>query len=485
MAWQGGTSTSGGSVPSGPAGGDLTGTYPNPSLEHSLKALASTGLHDGGTLSINADTTKFDVAAGTGAHVDTTTDVENPVVTEVTFGPFVAVTPTFLATHPVTYIMVDSAGALVQLSAQPTPSQRRDNIALGVVVHSDNAVVNLVNNLPALATSTHASLFDFAEAVGLFNGEGNAVSPNGSNLAIDKSSGRLFSMGAAFTANPKAPNRLTIPAAAAATFRYRNQDGTEDGDVALIDPTTYDNGGVTTAVPGANNATIQRIYIFPSGALRVQRGQTVYSHLSDAIDAIGSGSPIVETNIKENGLLLAAVALKKGTVNLSDTDDCRFFQASRMGDLLGAGSSAVGTMQDAYDNSVVPQITTDATRGALTVQRGSAADTDSVVTVRNGAGGVVYTVDAVGNVTVSKSSDAGLIIDPDSPDYGWRDLKGEIIERWQRGESAGYIELALLVTRSAVIGTVYRARLQGLALRTRDVEPTTRLPHRNRFTVAR
>lgn len=43
-------------------------------------------------------------------------------------------------------------------------------------------------------------------------------------------------------------------------------------------------------------------------------------------------------------------------------------------------------LQDAYDNSTDPEIVTDATRGALTLKRGSTLDSDAVLEVQNGAG---------------------------------------------------------------------------------------------------
>jgi hypothetical protein len=44
------------------------------------------------------------------------------------------------------------------------------------------------------------------------------------------------------------------------------------------------------------------------------------------------------------------------------------------------------SLQNVYDNSTDPEIVTDATRGALTLKRGSTLDSDSVLEIQNGAG---------------------------------------------------------------------------------------------------
>lgn len=54
------------------------------------------------------------------------------------------------------------------------------------------------------------------------------------------------------------------------------------------------------------------------------------------------------------------------------------------------------TLQDAYDQSTSPEILTDATREALTIQRGSTADTDLLLELKNGAGSTIGSIDAIG-----------------------------------------------------------------------------------------
>jgi len=51
------------------------------------------------------------------------------------------------------------------------------------------------------------------------------------------------------------------------------------------------------------------------------------------------------------------------------------------------------TVQDIYDNSTTPELLTDATRGALTVKRGSASDTDNILEWQNWSWDTTFSVD--------------------------------------------------------------------------------------------
>lgn len=63
-------------------------------------------------------------------------------------------------------------------------------------------------------------------------------------------------------------------------------------------------------------------------------------------------------------------------------------------------SEKASNLQSAYNNSVTPQITTSTALGAVTLRRGSAADTDNVLVVQNGAGSDTFTVKGDGNTAV-------------------------------------------------------------------------------------
>ena len=65
-------------------------------------------------------------------------------------------------------------------------------------------------------------------------------------------------------------------------------------------------------------------------------------------------------------------------------------------------------LQSAYNSSMNPEIVTDATLGAVTVKRGSAADTDNVLETKNGAGSNTFEVTGAGKVTGTDFNDVAL-----------------------------------------------------------------------------
>jgi len=105
----------------------------------------------------------------------------------------------------------------------------------------------------------------------------------------------------------------------------------------------------------------------------------------------GGGNP----NLLTTGILtLNADQLKLTLANTTGS-------ASKLLAVTGAGKVVeidviAPTMQETYDNSSDPEILTDATRGALTLKRGSTLDSDNVLEVLNGAGTTTWAVSGDG-----------------------------------------------------------------------------------------
>lgn len=355
----------------------------------------STGLMTGGVPAINGDTTKFDVTAGSARVVDNTTDPLNPVVSKFTWTAFTAETVDNIGSQLVTYLSINSSGVLIQRASLPTATQRRTDVFLGVLVHTNQTILNAINDIPTVGIDIGAQLEDVIQsAIGFINISGNEITANGANLSIDKALGKIFKPGVNFATDNTSPHTKTLTAMPLATFRYRTQDGTEGSDVTLVDPANYDVGGTVTAIAGSNNqATIQRINVFSSNIIRTQYGQTIYSNIAAAIESFTPDVFVTETNIGENGLLLGYLIVRKGATDLSDAGDARFVPAG------AAATSASGAdVQGVYNNSVDPELSTTLANGAWSVKIGEGVDTDAVYEGLNKAGTVTFEVLGNGNM---------------------------------------------------------------------------------------
>lgn len=359
---------------------------------------SSTGIIKFGGLGISTDTTKFFVGEIIAWFIDNTTNLEVPTKVLRVFPESDNNIVTNLTTQNVTYVAIDIDGNIIESGIPFQPELQRDIIPLGVIVHSNRVIVNAVNNQPVVAISPLNQLSDLMESIGFFNISGNVFFPDGGNLKIAKSSGNVFKQGINFLNDNKDPHTLLLPDLKTPLFRYRLRNGTEYVNTDVVDPNNWDNLGTLTAMTGTR-WSIQRIYVFQSNLVRFQYGQATYASQSEALQSITSESFTVEQNIAENGLFRGLLVIRRNATDLADPTRALFIEVSKFGGLTGLGSLGTTNLQQAYLNSVTPQIVTDVTLGALALKRGTAADTDNVLEIENGIGTITAKVDGNGKIT--------------------------------------------------------------------------------------
>jgi hypothetical protein len=388
-----------------------------------FKDALSTGILQGGELevgSVGVDT--FTIRAGDGLIVDNYTPVypAPPNITAVNWTDKENIVVTNIATQIITFVSIDSGGNVIQRSNHPTNEQRRDEIFLGVIVHVDKVNVNTVNQETITTSQPVQQLRDLAFAIGFFNVSGNVFvaslvetpAASGNFLGFYRTTGKLYYSGANYDISRKNPDVKTFSPDyfinadnAGNGFQYRLQEGTNRigspyGEKA-IDPDIWDDGTPATfATVSPNKWTIQTIYMFISGDIKLQPGQKEYNSLALAKTGLkeDQGTFVKEPSMEANGLIRGWIIVKQGASDLNDPSEALFVEAERFGSSAGAGGTSVSNLQNAYDNSNNPEITTDSTRGAVSIKRGSAADTDDVVEVLNGAGTKNFAVDGNGDV---------------------------------------------------------------------------------------
>lgn len=302
----------------------------------------STGVLDGGILSINAgDTTKFDVTATSIGYTDYDANPFAPTRAIVQYGPSVGnVVPSLAAIA--TYIgILMPAGTIVTQTSPFTRAQTRTIATLGAVI-SNGANLIAVNNLPTVMRAGINQVQDLIAAIGPMNLSGNVFSAASTDLTVNKSSGVVFKQGANFAVNENDPHNLSLPALLGASFNYRISTGAQFSTTTSVDPNNYESPlGTVSPIPGANRFTIQRIYIFTSNLIRIQYGQFWYGTMAEAEAALSTEAFVTETNIAENGILLCYLVVRDGTTNLSNSADAKFIAASKFGGPVGTGGTAI------------------------------------------------------------------------------------------------------------------------------------------------
>ena len=384
-----------------------------PDGKHLLNTL-STGLHNGGVMS-TASATTIDITAGNGLMVDSHTDPDNPTETDIAWTAFSGVAIANMG-NGFTHIYITSAGAVLQSIIEPTATLRRDDIYLGKILHWDGATIAVTSNQPDVGIDLGGQSHDFWRGIGPVILSGNRISANGVNLSIDKSAGDFHQSGVGFTTLKESPNIINIPLNTVINMGIVDRNGL----IALSDfiiPGNYDNAGTVTAIPGsANRATNQRVYLFNSGNVECQYGQTFYSNLAAAQAAIATEVHIVEDVARTNGVLIAIISLRSGATDLSLATDAQIFNASKFGEVsIGAAGAATTDLQSAYNNSLTPEIIVDATRGALTIQDNATPIAAALFEVKDNNPTTIFSVDVDGidatNITATGTVTGGSITD--------------------------------------------------------------------------
>jgi len=386
--------------------------------EEVLESL-STGVTAPITLSINGgDTTKFDISIVDGHIVNRELDTYVTIAYAGSTGNSVS------AVNGVTYIFIDKLGAVVKQTTAPTPSDLREMIYLGRAIAIAGIVVQVLAE-PIPIENVASAVSDLAKSIRIFNASGNLVTSNGSNMNLDKSLGYLYSYGSNYATDRNNPSLVTVAASTISSFAYITQAaGSTEAATTAIDATYYDASGTKTLITGAGKqATVQRIFLFPSGAIRIAYGQTVYPTLAEAIQGTTSETFIDNPNIFGNGILIGMIALRKNTTDLSNSTQARFLVASRFGEgSVGAAGQSVSSLQDAYSNSSVGEVVLDSTLGAVKVRDNGTPIGANLFEVTDNSGSTKSLEVKIDSVDVSSTLNMKEISTPSTPASGYKSI---------------------------------------------------------------
>lgn len=329
------------SLPPGEVQTSYTGVFldgSNDAIKDTLNDVEDLMLHTGIrkdlTLTINADNTKFDVAAGEAIIVNRDPIPTNSTVTRINFPQTLAITDPNL-TEALSHVYMSSTGTLTVETDPPTLSDISDRIYLGSLLHISSVIVSIVPN-PIIAHGTSNTEIIELVAGGGTTLSGAIVTANGANLTLDISVGLLRQYGRAFGVDANRPNEIETPVQApipAGNFFKAYIDGTGDliqeNGTNLLDPTQFNEDGLGTLETVANNQfTIIRVfYAGVTNDVILYFGTEEFSTLSAArvapeltwVEHPGTRdiSPIAKIIIREDVTDLAS-AIAGGTAEIQE-----------------------------------------------------------------------------------------------------------------------------------------------------------------------
>lgn len=305
----------------------------------------TSGIYTGGLLYIDlGDDTKFNITAGSGVIVDNYTSVDRPIITGVQWDNISLVTPTYIADNFTSYVAIDKGGNVVQFEGALDPSNRRDYIIIGLLIHTNNTNLESVSNFPSLGYDQGNVLVDLVDSIGIINRTGNVFSSNGSNLKLNKSIGTAFKLGGNFHNDTQSPNIITTSGLVAPDLFKPYRDGVGGFKINFpltdaIDPTKWDNGsGTLQTVPG-NNWGVHRIYYGPTNDdVIVHYPQATYTGVAIAEAAI-NGETFSKNPVLEEAVLRGFLIVRKDCTSLADASRAKFIAADKYGLVPAQGSS--------------------------------------------------------------------------------------------------------------------------------------------------
>lgn len=301
----------------------------------------STAITSGGVVTINGgDATKFDVTATAGWVVDYNPigaiSATNPKLTMVNYAGGTGLTITLPPAVQVVFLLIDSAGTLIQQATAPTRTQFRTHMVLAAVARPGGTILE-INSLLMVAGQPEAQLYDLGRSLGGFSltGLDNYITPNGANLQINTTGGNIYFPGLNTYTNYQDPSVAVLAAQTPASFNRLTAVANVGGTFNTIDVANFDLNGTGVITPvggGTNTSTIFRVFAIrgaaPGNQLFVQYGQHTYASLAAARDGIGSIAYITNPVFIRQALV-GWICVTRSATDLSDPTQAIFVRASK------------------------------------------------------------------------------------------------------------------------------------------------------------
>jgi len=287
---------------------------------------------------------------------------------------------------------------ILQTASFDNKARYEGKVFLGNAVTNGVDTIFTVTAVPVLGYGIAATFDDQYAYIGILRRDVQ-FSMRSSGLGIDRQAGTLFNLYINYINDHYDPNNMDIPLindGSMVLVKTTPVNLTESSSLE-VDMLQYWDGNALANVSN-NDWTIQRFFLGGNGQAFVQYGEVVYNLFAQAEQALTSGDDAFTPNpvlkLRNNAHYMGAAIVKQGDTNFNNS----VFKPSLapFGEgISGISSSSTGDLQQAYNNSSLPQILTSL---AFTLQSGTGDDADVVLQINNNAGGGVFSVAGNGNI---------------------------------------------------------------------------------------
>lgn len=360
-----------------------------------LEGAIVSGILTGGEVTINVDTTKFDVAAGTGVIFNWTIP-GSPKKTPVTWLAKTAVLPPDAsAVFTVNGIDVNGdlvhGGALFNESGVPfTDAQQRGIITLQTAATTDGVNVTEIGGSSRPAYEVLACVIDWVQTHSPLT-TGNIFSDD-TATTISKAAGTTSGLFVNRNVDPQSPTTKTNVQIATVNAGATYQDGiggfTNEVPSTTIVLDKIDDGSGTLATMTNNKYAIRRIIFFGVTEFSaLTYGQAEYNSLIEAKAAIFTEDPTIDP-ILSVGAFTTALIHKKGA-DLTNAAEAEFVVIQS--ESIGGGASTI-IPPDSVTNTELANMAANTVKGNDTGSSGDPVDiamAASTMLARLAAGNIV------------------------------------------------------------------------------------------------
>lgn len=330
----------------------------------SINAATQTGLYTGGTITLSG-TSHFNISAGYGYIVD----ILSKSITKIewsnkTYVPIMSYGPTDITIS----IGIDSDGNVFQQVPLFNENQRRQYIVLGqIFIHPILRTLVDVAYIPIYSRDI-PSVVDSYVTDNDKNIEGNTISPNGNNLLLNASSGKMLGYSINSKQDPLNPNISTQIAISGISFFptfYNGTDWIYTGDTTSIDPSTWSNGTLPLQ-PSTNNKFNLRVLFRSNGigdvfflCYPVQTGE--YASIAEAESDILKLSILQPPELFGITIPVCWIIVKGNATNLST--DAKIVPIKSVS--TATGSVATTAADVTFDNTTTTNMTSIDVQNAI------------------------------------------------------------------------------------------------------------------------